>query len=117
MMSEFDTLDALLEQAGVQRPLPSSTPMTRILQDAHATQPKAPVRVAVAPQRSMLSTLADWFGGSLSLAGMSAAALAGIYLGVMPPTPVLALAEMVTGQTTVDKFDVLPQIGPLWAQE
>ena len=114
-MSEIDDLDGLFARAAAERAVPSPTLVARIVHDADAVQPKAPLRVV--PQRGWLPRLADWFGGGFSLAGMSATALTGIYLGVMPPAPVLALAELVTGQTTIDSLDVLPQVDVLWAQE
>jgi hypothetical protein len=64
-----------------------------------------------------LSAVADWFGGGMSLAGMSAAALAGLFLGIAQPVPVVALTELLRGTTTLDSLDLLPTGGALWTME
>ena len=114
-MAEVDDLDVLFAEAAEQRVMPSAALMARILSDADLMQPGAVVPVRV--PRGWLATLADWFGGGVSLAGMSAAAMTGLYLGVAQPVPVLALAELVTGTTVVESLDLLPATGTLWAQE
>jgi hypothetical protein len=117
-MAEFDDLDGLFAAAAEQRTQPSGPLVARILHDADALQP-APRGLVVAAARPVgwFAALADWFGGGLSLAGMSAAALTGIYLGVAQPTPVLALTDLVTGSSTIDSLEVLPSTGTLWSQE
>ncbi|MBC7479484.1 MAG: hypothetical protein H7317_15555 [Pseudorhodobacter sp.] len=116
MMTEMDDLDDLLGAASGQGLAPSPSLMARIVADADHLQPLAGV---AAPLRAkgLLATLADWFGGTVPLAGMSVAALTGIYLGVAQPTPVLALTNLVTGQTMIDSLEVLPTTSTLWAQE
>jgi hypothetical protein len=118
-MAEFDDLDNLFAAASAQRAEPSPQLIARILQDADHEQPRsrALVTAPVAPPKGWFQTMADWFGGGVSLAGMSAAALTGLYLGVAQPTAVLALADLVTGQITMDSLEVLPSTGALWAQE
>ena len=115
MMTEVDDLDALFAGAAAQRVAPSDLLVTRILADADALQPALGF-VPVAP-RGWFHTLADWFGGGMSLAGMSMAALTGLYLGVAQPLPVVALTELVTGTTTLDSLELLPSTGTLWTQE
>lgn len=119
MMAEFDDLDAMFVQAAEQRAVPSAQLVSRILHDADRVQPNArPVAAGLpAPPKGWLATLADWLGGGISLAGVSAAALTGIYLGVVQPTPVLALAELVSGPVTMDSLEVLPSTSTLWSQE
>ena len=111
-MTEMDDLDDLLGAASALVAEPSPALMARIVADADRLR-AAPV--AVRP--GFFAMLADWFGGGFSLAGMSAAALTGIYLGLVQPTPVLALTDLVTGQTTIDSLEVLPTSMTLWAQE
>jgi hypothetical protein len=53
----------------------------------------------------------------MSLAGMSAAALAGLFLGIAQPVPVVALTELLRGTTTLDSLDLLPTGGALWTLE
>ena len=114
-MTQDDDLDQFFVQAAAQRVTPSDDLITRIQADAEAWQPKA--RVVVAPSRGWLSGVADWFGGGMSLAGMSAAALAGLFLGIAQPVPVVALTEMLRGTTTLDSLDLLPTGGALWTLE
>jgi len=119
MTTEFDDLDALFETAAQQRPQPSPGLTARILVDADALQPQpaAPqVRPSARPM-GWLDTLSDWFGGRTSLAGMSVAALTGLYLGVAQPTPILALTQLVTGQVAQDSLELLPASETLWAME
>ena len=129
-MMQDDDLDQVLAQASAQRVAPSDILITRIHGDADVWQPKA--RGAVAPARgwlaglarlarlaglARLARLADWFGGGMSLAGMSAAALAGLYMGIAQPVPVVALTELLRGTTTLDNLDLLPTGGALWTLE
>lgn len=117
-MAQDDILDGMFAEAAAQQPVPSAGLISRIVADADAEQPKAQsLRPAKAAKAGWLATLADWFGGGMSLAGMSAAAAAGLYLGVAQPASVLALTELVTGSTTIDSLDLLPASGTLWAQE
>lgn len=115
-MTHTDDLDTMFAAAAAQRVAPSDALLTRIHADADALQPR-PVPPAVAIRRGWFDTLADWFGGGMSLAGMSAAALTGLYLGVAQPVPLTALTELVTGTTTLDSLDLLPSTGTLWTQE
>ena len=117
-MAQEAGLDDLFAEAAAMREVPSTGLLARIHADADAMQVKpAPQQKAAPIPRGWVATLADWFGGGLSLAGMSAAAATGLYLGVAQPASVLALAEMVTGTTTIESLDLLPASGTFWAQE
>lgn len=115
-MAQIDTLDDLFAKAAAQRITPSDALVNRIMADAADVQPKQR-RLAPVAGPGWFATLADWFGGGLSLAGMSAAAITGLYLGVAQPTAVLALSDYVTGTTTSGSLELLPSTSPLWAQE
>lgn len=119
MTTEHSDLDALFATAASVRAVPSDALMTRILADADALQPvpTRPVAAITVTVPSWFQTLADWFGGGMSLAGMSMAALTGLYLGVAQPLPMAALTELVTGTTTLESLDLLPSTGTLWTQE
>lgn len=112
-MTELDDLETLFSAAATQAAAPSPALLARIVQDADRLQTAVPAVI----RKGMLAALADWFGGVVPLAGMSVAALTGVYLGVVQPTPVLALANLVTGQTTIDNLEVLPTTATLWVQE
>ncbi len=122
MMTEDTDLDALFATASANAALapakPSDALMARILADADALQPtSAQPAAGVAPPVGWFQTLAGWFGGGISLAGMSMAALTGLYLGVAQPLPVATLTELVTGYTALDSLELLPSTGTLWTQE
>lgn len=117
-MAQDDSLDRIFAEAASQRVAPSSGLVSRILADADAMQPGPQIWRAAAPApRGWVATLADWFGGSGSLVGMSAAAVAGLYLGVAQPASILALTDLVTGTATVDSLELLPSDTALWAME
>lgn len=117
MVQEFN-LDDLFAEAAAVREAPSPALTARVLADADRLQPRAgPLRAEQPAPQGWVRTLADWFGGGMSLAGMSAAAVAGLYLGLAQPASVLALTDLVTGTTTVESLDLLPASGTLWAQE
>jgi hypothetical protein len=114
MTPQDDDLDDLFATAAASQARPSDALFARILADADAWQPRP---AAPAPRPGWLATLADWFGGGFSLAGMSAAALTGLYLGIAQPVPLTGLTEFVTGSVTLDSLDLMPSNGALWAQE
>ena len=113
-MTNMDQLESLMRAAAVERDVPSSALLARIVQDADRVQARPALQI---PRKGLFATLSDWFGGGFSLAGMSIAALTGLYLGVVQPTPVLALADLVSGQAAIENLDVLPATDMLWAQE
>lgn len=117
-MAPDDSLDTLFAEAAAAREMPSAGLISRILADADASQPlPRPLRTAPPVPRGWVATLADWFGGGISLAGMSASAAVGLYLGVVQPASVLALSEWVGGTATLDSLELLPSVGALWVQE
>ena len=117
MMTQNDDLDSLFAAAAEQQAHPSDGLVGRILADADALQPKPATRARTAPRPGWFATLADWFGGEMSLAGMSMAALTGLYLGIAQPVPLTGLTNLVTGNATLDSLDLLPSNGALWTQE
>ena len=116
-MTKDDDLDALFAVAAAERVVPSDDLFARILADADAAQPGTALARSAPRHQGWLASLADWFGGGMSLAGMSAAALTGLYLGVAQPAQLATLTELVTGNTTLDSLDLLPSTGTLLAQE
>ena len=116
-MAQDDILDGMFAEAASQQPVPSAGLISRIVADADSEQPKPQFLRPAKATGGWFATLADWFGGGMSLAGMAAAAATGLYLGVTQPASVLALTELVTGSTTIDSLELLPASGTLWAQE
>ena len=117
-MEHENDLETLFAAASRQRLEPSAGLSARILADAVALQPKPRVLVPVAPPRQgWISTMSGWLGGGAALAGVSAAALAGLYLGVVQPAPVRALTALVAGNTASFSLDLLPSSDALLTQE
>lgn len=79
-------LEAFFADARATAPVPSEALVERILADAAAAQ----VRPAPAPtpsRRNWLSELVSTIGGWPAVAGLSAAAAAGVWIGVAAPGP------------------------------
>jgi hypothetical protein len=120
-----DDLDILFAAARAERPEPSEALMARVLADALANQP-APVRAApapviapAAPQRGPLAALADLFGGFGALAGMGAAAVAGVFIGFVQPDGLTALSDAVSYTVlggTLESVALMPSVDPLFAE-
>ncbi|MEO8242845.1 MAG: dihydroorotate dehydrogenase [bacterium] len=116
MTIENHDLDELFAVAADHCEIPPASLVAKILADADALQPKPAIQQHFAP-RSWFATLADFFGGGLSLAGMSVAAMAGLYIGVAQPTPLVDLTNYVTGSSQSGSLELLPSTSVLWAQE
>lgn len=114
-------LDDLFAAARDADPTPSANLMTRILTDAAALQPR-PAVVATRLQPVDLPTTEGWFdriaavfGGGGALAGMSLAAVAGVFLGLAQPAPIVALTSMLA-DASVETVDLLPDGTALWEE-
>lgn len=119
-METQDDLDQILAEAGAAPPRPSAALMARVLADAATLQLKPPAfapKTPVARRVGWFVAVAGVLGGGRSLAGMSAAALTGLYLGIVQPSPVQTLTSLWSGMTTLDNLDLLPANDTLWAQE
>lgn len=112
-------LDDLLAAARADRPDPSPALMARVLDDAARLQPRPVAAVArrAAPRPGIWALLTGAFGGSGALAGMAAAGLAGVWVGVAQPVPIADLSGGLWGAETVsldlfpDPLDVLDPEG------
>jgi hypothetical protein len=117
MNREMDDLDRLLAGARDEA-YPSAALMERVMADAVALQPRPPTPRALAPARGWWAGLFDLFGGSGAIAGMSAATVAGLFLGFVQPTSLTTLALALQGGTeVVENLELLPDDGLLWAEE
>lgn len=94
----MDELDDLF--AAARREQASPALLARVLTDAEAVQAR-PVRRA--PRwRGVLRVM---LGGAGALTGMATAALAGVWIGLAEPAPLVAVTEALLSQGSVD---VLP---------
>lgn len=89
-------LDALLAEARALRPEPAQALVARILLDADRLAPAAaaPPAPARAPRRGWMAALGGW----PALGGLAAAAVAGVWIGAVPPAAVLDLAASLRGE-------------------
>lgn len=127
MDKDFD-LDALLAEAAEMRVTPSPELTSRILQDAVNLQPKPqvwpqPIVRKEEPQSfsggffGWFTAFADVLGGGRAVAGLSLAALTGLYLGVAQPNLMQSLTSSTAADSTVsDQIDLLPATGTLWTE-
>lgn len=117
MNGQTDDLDRLLSAAR-DEVQPSAALMERVLADAAALQPRAEPPRALPPAGGWLSGLFDIFGGGGAVAGMSAATVAGVFLGFAQPTSLNALTLALQGGTeVVDSMELLPGDAVFWGEE
>jgi ferric-dicitrate binding protein FerR (iron transport regulator) len=85
-MSEDTDLDLVFAAARAARPQPPDALTARVLADAYAAQPAAPIaRRAAPPPRGVWGRLSEILGGGGVLAGLGTAAVAGVWLGYADP--------------------------------
>ena len=98
-------LHRLLAAAARTAPKPSEALMDRVLADAFALQPEAPVirPTVLARKPGLLARLAAALGGGPALAGLGSAAVFGVALGYLSPT----MLDYLTG-TAADAAEFFP---------
>ncbi|MEJ8561167.1 hypothetical protein QTO30_07975 [Yoonia sp. GPGPB17] len=97
-----DMLDDLFAQARRATPVPGDDLMTRVLADADAAQP---VSSAQALKVGLWARLLDGIGGWPAVGGLAAATVAGIWVGVAPPSSVEDMtADLIGDQVSVSLF-------------
>ena len=96
-------LDDLFADARAFKVAPSDALMTRVLADAEAAQPKSQ-----SVQKARLGIWAqfmDAIGGWPAVSGLAAATVAGIWIGVAPPSSVEDITASFMGdEVSVDLF-------------
>ncbi len=120
-----EELDGLFATLRARPPEPKAALVARMEADALAVQAEAaPRRAPVAApvrERGLVARWADALGGALGLAGLATAALAGLWIGVVQPSPVSGVTGLIedrlglgTDEGYVDlsaPFDVLAAEG------
>ena len=97
-------LDGLFAQARNEAPAPSDDLMARILSDAAAVQPKQTAPIAAAP--GLWVRMMDMIGGWPAVSGMAAATIAGIWVGVAPPSSIEDLtAALIGDEVSISLFE------------
>ncbi|SEQ27600.1 hypothetical protein [Thalassovita taeanensis] len=116
-MAEMDQdeamLDALFGAARAQVSEPSADLMARVLEDAFAAQVSHNVAtVAARPRPGVLSRVMAAIGGWPALAGLATAGVAGLWIGVNPPTVISDTAQMfLGGSSDLYLVDLAPAFG------
>ncbi|MFN3824174.1 MAG: dihydroorotate dehydrogenase [Pseudorhodobacter sp.] len=110
-MDERD-LDDLLHEARIAPRPPAPAHLTdRILAGALSLQPGRPEPATARQVRrppSLWQSMLAAIGGGQALAGLSTAAVAGLWLGLAAPAPVAALTETVWPGQGLDLVELLP---------
>ncbi|QGX98925.1 hypothetical protein EI983_11845 [Roseovarius faecimaris] len=98
-MTQDDGLEAYFNAARTTAPAPSAALLERIAQDAIAAQAPAPALAPPpdAPQPGWLSQLWQGLGGWPAFGGLATATMAGVWIGVYPPSTVAFAAESYFG--------------------
>lgn len=97
--SDDDMIDALFADARAQSPAVPDDLMARVLADAAAA---GPALVGVEKRRLWASIL-DMIGGWPSVGGLAMAGVAGIWVGVAPPTSVSTwTADLIGSPVSID---------------
>lgn len=94
-------IDDLLADVASAKPPVLSDLMARVLIDARQVQPQS---VAVTEQ-GLWAAILDMIGGWPAVGGLAMAGVAGLWIGVAPPTGLENMATTMLGSTqTVDLF-------------
>ena len=92
-----DILERAFEAARRAAPVSEAELLDRVLTDAYAAQADF---TSFAPKPSLWSRFKLELGGWPGMAGLSTAALAGVWIGVSPPNGMVTAAQNVIGSGT-----------------
>ena len=80
-----DMLDDLFAKVSAERATPDDALLARVLADAAVVQAGFAAPRPAAPARGLWGRMMDTIGGWPSLGGLTAATVAGVWIGVAPP--------------------------------
>lgn len=95
-----DPLETFFEAARAAPAEPDAALMARVLADAGRVQAERRAAAVTRPLRAVpgwRATLAEAIGGWPAMAGLAAAMVAGIWIGVSPPAALAGIAQTVLG--------------------
>lgn len=117
--TEMTDLDDLLAEARHSAVAPSEAFMARVLADAMAEQP-GPARIAPRAEPPGRLGIFDWLAGLLGgggvLAGLGAAAAAGLVIGYVQPAPVTAVTQAFL-PGSIESVELIPTLSGLVGTE
>jgi len=101
-------LDDLFATAREKSPEPSVALLARVLDDARAHQPAPMILPRAMPQAAPFwARMVAGFGGGKALAGLGTAALAGFWLGLAEPAPIMALTDVLWPEAPMETVEVI----------
>ncbi|MEQ8922893.1 MAG: hypothetical protein RLN94_13605 [Roseovarius sp.] len=107
-----DPLTAYFDAGKAARPEPGDALMARIMADAdrvQAERAKAPAAVSAPERRGWPVRLAQALGGWPAMAGLAAATVAGLWIGVSAPAGLTGMAqEVIAGSEAAYLIDLDP---------
>lgn len=104
-------LDDLFKEARRQSVAVSPDLMARVLGDADAMQPAGSGLPDRRRRVGFLTGLLAAIGGIGGVAGLSTAAMAGVWIGFADPTGLSTVTDVfVTGETVTEPDNILPEI-------
>jgi hypothetical protein len=116
-----DPLEALFADARAVPSLPSDDFMARLVAQAEATQPAAkgvaPASAQPRPHIGFWRRLVAILGGTVAVAGLGTAAMAGLVIGYVQPDPLLTLAVGFGVEVSGDSLDLLPGFDTLLSED
>ena len=99
-----DMLDDMFAQVRSVQSDPSDALTARVLADAVAVQ-AASVAVQTVPPRGLWARMLDGIGGWPAVSGLAAATIAGVWIGVAPPSSMQDLtASFIGDEVSVNLF-------------
>lgn len=99
MKSDDEMIDAMFSEARAQSPAVSDDLIARVLADAAAARPDR----VVAQKQGVWVSILDLIGGWPSVGGLAMAGVAGIWVGVAPPTSVSSwTADLIGSPVSID---------------
>lgn len=105
-----DMLDDLFARTRGIEPVPSNDLMARVIADADAVQPAQ--ALAPAAGAGLWARMLDAIGGWPAVSGLAAATVAGIWVGVAPPSGVEDLtAAMIGDEVSISLFSADLMLG------
>lgn len=123
MTDEFNQgggLEAAFDAARSSQPAPSADLMARVLADAQAVQAEQRMAPSARAPRGVLQQFLEAMGGWPAVAGLSAAGVAGVWLGLGPMAGVSDTVASYLGVSVTPTYsvDVMPgaELGLAWEE-